>query len=98
MSTPSTVMRPALTGDSRRIMRPIVVLPLPLSPISEITSPGLAVKLTSRTAGTFVPPKAPAVNVLLTESSSSISRRSVAARGGAAIAREASLASAKARL
>ena len=38
---------------------PIVDFPLPLSPISVTTSPGWTAKLTSRTASSSPPPKAP---------------------------------------
>lgn len=41
-------------------MRPIVDLPLPLSPMRETTSPGAAVKETRSTAVTEPPPNAPA--------------------------------------
>ena len=40
-------------------MRPIVLFPLPLSPISETISPGAIAKLTSRTATSSVPPNVP---------------------------------------
>ena len=56
---PSKLIVPRVAGVSRRIIRPIVVLPLPLSPISETTWPASTSKLTSRTAGRSVPPKVP---------------------------------------
>ena len=40
-------------------MRPIVLFPLPLSPMSDTTSPGRTSKLTSRTAATSFPPNVP---------------------------------------
>jgi hypothetical protein len=40
-------------------MRPIVLLPLPLSPISDTTSPGATPKLTSCTARSRFPPNVP---------------------------------------
>ena len=59
MSVPSNEIEPEVTGVSRRIMRPIVVLPLPLSPMSETISPGAIAKLTSRTATSCDPPNVP---------------------------------------
>ena len=56
---PSKVMVPLVTGIRRRIIRPMVLLPLPLSPISDTTSPGPTWRLTSRTAGSSRPPKVP---------------------------------------
>jgi len=43
-------MVPRVIGDSCKIILPIVLFPLPLSPISETTSPALTWKLRSRTA------------------------------------------------
>ena len=59
MSASSNVITPPETRSRRRIIRPIVLLPLPLSPISETISPGRMSKLTSRTAGRLVPPNVP---------------------------------------
>ncbi len=59
MSVPSKEIVPPVAGASRRIIRPIVLLPLPLSPISDTTSPGAISRLTSRTARSFVPPNVP---------------------------------------
>jgi hypothetical protein len=59
MSTPSKVIFPLVTPVSRRIIRPMVVLPLPLSPMSEMTSPGATSRLTSWTATSSRPPKVP---------------------------------------
>ena len=59
MSSPSKVIVPLVTGDRRRIIFPIVDLPLPLSPIRETTSPGRRSKLTSRTAVSCFVPNAP---------------------------------------
>jgi hypothetical protein len=59
MSVPSKLMVPALTPVRRRIIRPMVLLPLPLSPMREITSPGWTWKLTSRTAVSSRLPKVP---------------------------------------
>ena len=39
-SAPSKRIAPRVDRTSRRIIRPTVLLPLPLSPISETTSPG----------------------------------------------------------
>ena len=50
----------------------MVVLPLPLSPISETTSPGSTSKLTSRTAGHRCPPNVPDLKTFVTSSSASI--------------------------
>ncbi len=52
-------MRPLLTEASRRIILPMVDLPLPLSPMSEMISPGRASKVTSFTAWSVCPPKVP---------------------------------------
>ena len=46
---------PAVIGERRRIILPIVDLPLPLSPISETTSPALTSKVTSLTAVSVFP-------------------------------------------
>ena len=51
MSLPSKVTVPLVGCTSRSMTLPIVVLPLPHSPISEMTSPGLRSKLTLRSAG-----------------------------------------------
>ena len=59
MSVPSKVIDPLVTEVRRRIMRPMVLLPLPLSPIRETTSPGATSRLTSRTATSSRPPKVP---------------------------------------
>jgi hypothetical protein len=58
-STPSSVIVPPLTEASRRIILPMVVLPLPLSPMRDTTSPGWTSKLTSRTAVSSLPPNTP---------------------------------------
>ena len=57
MSLPSKVTVPLVGFTSRRMTLPIVVLPLPLSPISEMTSPCLRSKLTLRSAGVSPPPR-----------------------------------------
>src|SRR5579859_3969116 len=49
---PSKVTSPLVAGTSRRIVRPTVVLPQPLSPTSPSVSPCLMVKLTFSTACT----------------------------------------------
>ncbi len=49
-SMPSKTMRPASARTSRRIARPVVVLPLPDSPTSASVSPRPMVRLTPRTA------------------------------------------------
>ena len=59
MSTPSTAIEPPFTTRRRRIIFPIVVLPLPLSPMSETTSPAPMSNETSRTARSSVPPNRP---------------------------------------
>ena len=46
MSAPSKAIVPRVTRSRRRIIFPIVDFPLPLSPISETTSPGATSKLT----------------------------------------------------
>jgi hypothetical protein len=58
-SFPSTAIVPAVMRVSRRIIFPTVVLPLPLSPISETTSPRSIEKVTPVTAGSAVPPNVP---------------------------------------
>ena len=55
MSFPSKVTVPLVGCTSRSRTLPIVVLPLPDSPISEITSPGGSSKLTLRSAGVSPP-------------------------------------------
>src|SRR5580693_6343165 len=50
ISTPSKRTVPLVGRNSRRIARPVVVLPLPDSPTRPSTSPGLTVRLTSFTA------------------------------------------------
>ena len=72
MSTPSKTMVPRVTWRSRRIILPIVDLPLPLSPMSETTSPGGTPKLTFRTARSSRPPNAPTRYDLQQVSTSSI--------------------------
>src|SRR5262245_7779048 len=69
---PSNETRPSVGGSRRRIIFPIVLLPLPLSPISETTSPGRTPKLTSRTASSGFPPKVPVLYVFEIPSSVSI--------------------------
>ena len=59
MSVSSKEIDPEVIRSSRRIIRPIVLLPLPLSPISDITSPGCTSKLTLETAWRSVPPNVP---------------------------------------
>ena len=46
-SCPSNVIEPSVTSVSRRIIFPTVVLPLPLSPISDTISPGRMSNVTS---------------------------------------------------
>ena len=48
MSTPPTLIEPLLTSHSRAARRAQVLLPEPEGPTSAVTSPSLAVKLTSR--------------------------------------------------
>ena len=48
-----------MTGESRRIIRPIVDFPLPLSPISETTSPALHVERDVADRRERSPPNAP---------------------------------------
>ena len=55
----SSLIDPLLISMRRRIIRPTVVLPLPLSPMSETTSPLFTSKLTSRTAVSAPPPNVP---------------------------------------
>ena len=57
MSLPSKVTVPEVGLVSRSRILPIVVLPLPDSPISEMTSPGFSSKLTLRSAGVSPPPR-----------------------------------------
>ncbi len=59
MSTPSKLIVPLVAEARRRIIFPIVLLPLPLSPISETISPSPISKLTSVTAARVFPPKVP---------------------------------------
>ena len=59
MSGPSIEIRPPLISIRRRIILPIVVLPLPLSPMRETTSPLARSKLTSLTARSVDPPNVP---------------------------------------
>lgn len=66
MSLLSKRTRPPLAVISRRMILPRVVLPLPLSPISVTTSPGLMSKLTWRRAGKVPPPSPAARNSLET--------------------------------
>ena len=56
MSLPSNVTVPEVGCTRRSRTLPIVVLPLPDSPISEMTSPGFSSKLTLRSAGVRPPP------------------------------------------
>ncbi len=58
-SWPLNRIDPEVTGESRRIIFPIVDFPLPLSPISDTTSPEWRSKLTSRTAVSRPDPKDP---------------------------------------
>src|SRR5690606_22041663 len=75
MSVPSKSTRPEVTFDSRRIILPMVLLPLPLSPIRETTSPAATSKLTSDTAWSTPPPNAPTLYVLEIRSNFSICSR-----------------------
>jgi hypothetical protein len=59
IGTPSTVIEPLVTGVRPRIILPIVLFPLPLSPMRETTSPGRTSKLTVSTAVMVRPPKVP---------------------------------------
>jgi hypothetical protein len=59
MSVPSKLTVPLVTAVRRRIMRPMVLLPLPLWPIRATTSPGRTSRLTSRTATSSRLPKVP---------------------------------------
>ena len=66
MSTSSWVIVPPVGWMSRRIIRPIVDFPLPLSPITERTWPVSTWKVTSRTAVSLPRPKEPTRYVLVT--------------------------------
>ena len=55
MSLPSNVTAPEVGWTRRSRILPMVVLPLPDSPISEMTSPGGSSKLTLRSAGVSPP-------------------------------------------
>ena len=59
MSVPSTLMEPSVTDVNRRIILPIVDLPLPLSPMTDMTSPASTENDTSRTAWSVAPPNVP---------------------------------------
>ena len=52
MSWPSNTMRPAVGSSMRRMARPVVDLPQPLSPTSPSVSPRRSAKLTPSTAFT----------------------------------------------
>ena len=62
ISVPSTCSEPPVTLVSPAMARPIVVLPLPLSPTSPSTSPGRISKLTPSTATKSGLPQAPRVD------------------------------------
>ena len=60
------MIAPAVASVRRRIIRPTVVLPLPLSPIRETTSPGSTPKLTSETAVIVSRPNIPVLKTFVT--------------------------------
>ena len=60
MSTPSNVIAPRVTRRRRRIIFPMVDLPLPLSPMSDTTSPGAHLEADAHgQPSSSPPPKAP---------------------------------------
>src|ERR1700689_3968659 len=86
MSFPSKVTVPLVGCTSRSRIFPIVVFPLPDSPISEITSPGGRSKLTLRSAGVSPPAREVARYSLETWSTFSVLIRNPRWRSSSAFA------------
>src|SRR3990172_10716971 len=80
MSKSSSQILPELIESKRRIIFPIVLFPLPLSPIKETISPSFISKLTSLTACSSFPPKVPTLYTFETFSSLSIAFELLPAR------------------
>ena len=59
MSLPSKMTLPAESGVNRRIILPSVDFPLPLSPMSETTSPRSMLEADRRRTSFSPPPKVP---------------------------------------